>query len=168
MDLSTYYSLLSTNLFTHWPTDWIIIGAIAVFIALDTLKNGGTRASALALSLPATLFVLEALPRALFIGAISKQFSTPVLQAVLFGIVFVTLYILIYRIIGFYSTSTGAPVEALLTGLAATAILVVVWLQVPALDSLWHFGTQVHAVFGEAHRFWWLAASYLALAFARS
>ncbi len=159
---------LTANTLIHWPTDWIIIGAIAVFIALDTLRSGGTRASALALALPVGLFTLDALPRALFIGSVSKQFSTPVLQAVLFGIVFVALYVLIYRIIGFYSTSTGAPIEALLTGLAATAILMVVWLQVPALNSLWHFGSQVQAVFGESYRFWWLAASYLALAFARS
>lgn len=163
MDLSSISGLL-----THWPTDWILIGAVAVFIAFDTLRNGGTRAATLVLALPATLFVLETLSRALFLGNLAGQFSTPVLQAVLFGIVFVAFYILIYRIIGFYSTASGAPIEALMTGLGATAILLVVWLQVPALDALWHFGSQVHAVFGEAYRFWWLAASYLALAFARS
>jgi hypothetical protein len=165
--MGSIYALVGNTLI-HWPTDWIIIGAVAVFIALDTLRNGGTRAATLALALPATLFVMDTLPRTLFIGSVLKQFSTPVLQAVLFGIVFVALYVLIYRIIGFYSTSTGAPVEALLTGLAATAILMVVWLHVPALDSLWRFGPQVHIVFSESYRFWWLAASYLSLAFARS
>lgn len=167
MDFSSGYTLVS-NALTHWPTDWIIIGAVAALVAFDTLRNGGTRASALALALPAALYVLAALPKALFIGDVSKQFSTPLLQTVLFGIVFVALYVLTYRIIGFYSTSTGAPIEALLTGLAATAILLIVWLQVPSFDSLWHFGPQVHAVFAESYRFWWLGASYLALAFARS
>lgn len=167
MDFSSGYTLVANTL-THWPTYWIIIGAIAVFIAFDTLRNGGTRATTLALALPAALFVLEALPKALFIGGVANQFSTPVMQAVLFGIVFIALYLLVYRIVGLYSTSSGAPIEALMTGLAVSVILLVVWLQVPGLDSLWHFGSQVQAVFGEAYRFWWLAASYLALAFARS
>lgn len=30
------------------------------------------------------------------------------------------------------------------------------------------FGDQVQAVFGEAYRFWWLAASYITLAAVRS
>ena len=156
------------NLFSSWPTDWIIIGAVAAFLALDALRSSGVRESALSLTLPATIFALGMLPQAIFIGSVSNQFSTPVLQAVLFGIMFVVVYVLVYRVIGLWSVGTGGPIEALIMGVGAAAVLVVVWLQVPALDSLWHFGPQVHAVFGEAYRFWWVAAAYLGLAFARS
>lgn len=166
MNLSPLTNL--TSLFSHWPTDWIIIGAVAVFIALDTLRSGGTRAGALALALPATLFALQSLSKAIVVGPFSQQLSTPVLKVVLFGIVFAALYVMAYRIIGFFSAASGGPIQALFCGIGATAMLAVVWVSLPELDALWHFGTQVHAVFGEAYRFWWVIGSYAAIAFARS
>lgn len=155
------------SVLAHWPTDWIIIGAAAAFIAFDTLRSGGTRASALALALPATLLILEAIPQAIGIGALAKQLSTPVLQVLLFGVLFVALYVLTYRIIGFFSAASGGPIQALFCGIGATAILVVVWVSMPELSALWQFGPHVQAVFGESYRFWWLLGSYGAIAFAR-
>lgn len=157
-----------TGLIDHWPIDWILIGAFAVFVALDAFRSGGTRAAALVFALPSTLLVLDALPHALFVGNLSSQFSSPLLQAALFGIVFVPLYILTYRIIGMYSVSSGAIVQALIIGVAAAAITTTIWLQIPALTALWHFGPHVQTIFGASYRFWWFVVGYLALAFARS
>ena len=152
--------------FTNWPTDWIVIGAVAMLIALDSLRSGRARASALALSLPATLLITSALPHAAFLGTLGATTSS-VMQVVVFTGIFIAMYISAYRMIFSFSDG-GGVIQSLVAGIAAAIILTVVWLLVPALHSIWHFGPQVQAVFGEAYRFWWLLASFAALAFVRS
>ena len=155
------------DILTHWPIDWILIGAFAAFAALDAMRNGPTRATSLMLSLPAALLLVANLPNALFIGTLVAQFTTPLAQAGLFAVVAVALYFVIHRVI--FTFSNGLPpIQSFIAGLAAAIVLVVVWLQVPGLDAVWNFGDQVQAVFGEAYRFWWLAASYIALAAVRA
>jgi hypothetical protein len=164
---SSTYALLANNIFSHWPTDYILILAALAFIALDALWNGPARASAVALALPFTFFILDAIPHTYLLVGISSQFSTPVLQTVLFAIILVPLYFLIHRILGFYADSSG-PLDALIVGAASTAILLVFWMDVPALQTIWHFGVPITNVFGEAYRLWWLLGSFVALAFVRS
>lgn len=155
------------NVFTHWPTDWIIIGAAVALIALDALRSGSARAAALALSLPATMLLLNALPKAFLAGPFAAGLKSPTEQLFIFAVIFVALYFATHRIIFTFSDG-GGVIQALIAGLAATIVLVVVWLQVPSLETLWHFGDQVQLVFGEAYRFWWLLVAYLGLAFVRS
>jgi len=162
MDLSSISSL-----FTHWPTDWILIGAFAVFAALDAMRTGPARAAALSLSLPVALLLLQELPKAFLVGSASTQLASSLAQVGVFVALAVVMYFVVYRIIFAFSNGLG-PIQALLAGLAAAIVLVVVWLQVPALDSVWHFGDQVQAVFGTAYRFWWLIGSYIALAAVRN
>ena len=166
MDFSSGYTLVA-NLFTHWPTDWILIGAFAVFAALDAMRTGPARATALVLSLPASLLVMGQFPEAFLLGPVFAQFTAPVAQAAIFGAISVFLYIATYRLIFTFSNGTG-PIQSLIVGLAAAAVLLIVWLQVPGLDALWHFGSQVQTVFGEAYRFWWLVGSYVVLAAVRN
>ncbi|OGG53886.1 hypothetical protein A3H16_00350 [Candidatus Kaiserbacteria bacterium RIFCSPLOWO2_12_FULL_53_8] len=162
MDLNTV-----ANIFSHWPTDWIIIGALVAFIALDALRSGSARAASLVLALPATVLLTNALPQAVVVGPLSAQFTAPAAQLIIFAAIFVLLYIACHRII-FTFSEDGGVLQALITGVSATVVLVVILLQVPGLQSLWHFGDQVQLVFGEAYRFWWLLAAYGGLAFVRS
>ncbi len=155
------------TLTTQWPTDWIIIGAFAAFMALDALRSGSTRAAALMLSLPAALLVTNALQGSFFLGPLSAQFTAPNAQAGIFVAIAIFLYLAVHRAIFSFSDS-GGVVQALIAGLAVAVVFVVVWLQVPALQSVWQLGPQVQAVFSETYRFWWLIASYVALAFVRS
>ena len=157
---------LSTIL-AHWPVDWILLGALAGLIALDALRSGSARAASLILALPATVFVNSTLPRAIFIGPLVAKFGTSTEQLVILAVIFVILYIAIHRIVFTFSDS-GGPLQALIAGLAAAIVAVVFWLQIPGLESIWHFGTQVQTVFGEAYRFWWLILAYLGIAFVRS
>ena len=158
----------ATGFFSYVPTDWIIIVVLAIFIAFDALRSGFGRVTALALSLPATLFLAGSLSQARILSGVAGQFSTPLLKAVLFGIVFAAAYLLVRRMAPSYATGSGEVIQALLAGVAGTITLVVVWLLVPELQSIWHFGSQVQAVFGEAYRFWWIVGSYAVLGFARS
>lgn len=162
MDLSSISSILA-----HWPMDWILIFAFAVLSALDAMRTGPARATALVLSLPASLLVMQQLPQAFFLGGLFAQFTSPVAQLAMFGAIAVLLFIATHRLIFTFSNGIG-PIQALVVGLAATAVLLIVWLQVPSLDVLWHFGDQIHTVFGVAYRFWWLVGSYVVLAAVRS
>ena len=157
-----------SSVFANWPTNWIILGFIAVVIAAECLRAGTNRAVSLAHALPLAFLILSALPSAALLGGVLEKAQTPMVQAIILLVLVALAYILTYRILGFYSDSSGQPLQSLLTGVATTAILVVLWLQVPGLTSLWHFGDQVQAVFGEAYRFWWLLGSYITLAAVRS
>jgi len=156
-----------SSLTANWPTDWIIVGALVVFIAFDAYRSGSGRATALALALPLTLVLTSALSTAFFLGPVASQFSTTTAQAAVFGVVFVALFLMLYRVL--YSFSGGGEIgPAFLCGMSAAAVLIVVWLQVPGLVSLYSFGPQVQSIFGEMYRFWWFAAAYFMLAMARS
>ena len=155
------------GIFTNIPVDWAILAVFAIFAAFDVVRSGAQRVSMLALALPATVFLIAALSSDAILGPISKQFSTPVLQAVLFAIILVVMYVLAGRLGISYGGESGQPLQALLAGLAVTAILVCIWIGTPALQAVWHFGTQVQGVFGESYRFWWILGGYGALAFIR-
>ncbi|MDO8521925.1 MAG: hypothetical protein Q7S08_01410 [bacterium] len=153
--------------FSHIPIDWIIIAVFAIIVAFDAMRSGSGRATSFALSLPATLFIVAELPHAKFLSGVTEQFTSSVLKALLFGIVFVVTYILVRRMSAPDATDSGQIIQAIVAGIAATAVAIVVWLQVPELQSVWHFGAQIQAIFGEAYRFWWIAGSFAALAFVR-
>ena len=149
------------------PVDWMILGGIAVLFSFDVLRSGTERVIALALALPASVLLLTAIPEAAFLGSAVSQFSTQFLQGMLFLILFVGTYILLRRIGPSYG-GEGQPLQALCAGCAGVAILVVVWLEIPALAAVWQLGETVQAVFGGQYAFWWLLGSYATLAFVRS
>ena len=157
----------TTGFFSYIPIDWIILIVFASLIAFDAIRSGPGRARALALSLPATLFLSAALEHARILAGVAEQFSSPGLKAALFGVVFVAVYLLVRRMAPSYATGSGEVIQALLAGVDGTITLVVVWLMVPELQSIWHFGPKVQAVFGEAYRFWWIAISYAIRPFVR-
>ncbi len=156
------------DFFLALPADWIIISSFALVLLIDALRVGSSRISTLAIAALLSLLIESAVTSAAFLGPVVAQLSTPVLQAAFFGILFVLTYILIRRVFIDYGELHGQPLQAIFAAIAVTIIIVVVWLQVPALDAVWHFGDQVRAVFSEAFRFWWLLVSLAALAFAKA
>lgn len=156
------------DFFLKLPTDWIVIGSFTMIMLVDALRVGSARISTLAIAALISLLVQDAVPVAAFFAPVAAQLSTPVLQAVFFGVVYVLAYILVRRIFIDYGELHGQPLQAIFAALAVTALIVVVWLQVPALTAVWTFGDQVRAVFSEAFRFWWILLSLAALAFAKA
>ncbi|MEK7601760.1 MAG: hypothetical protein AAB480_04485 [Patescibacteria group bacterium] len=155
------------SVFSNIPLDWVVIAVFAFVMAADALRGGPSRATALALALPLTLLVAGALPDARLMGGIASQLTSPLLGALFDGILLVIVFICMYRITDTYGADSSHPIQALFSGVAVAAIAVVIWLQIPALDSVWHFGPQIQALFGDVYRFWWLLIAYIALAFAR-
>ncbi len=162
MDLNAWSSVLSS-----WPHDWILIGGIAIFVSLDAMRSGSARAASIALALPATLFAFNAIPQAYFLGPLLAEYTAPIVHIVLFVVFFALIFFTTYRTV-FGASDGGRVLQSLLIGLAATAAIVLVWIQVPALEYAWHFGDQVQAVFAPALRLWWYVAIFTSLAFARS
>ena len=154
-----------SNIFTHIPTDWMIIAVFAILVAFDSLRNGLGRANALAISLPMAMLLSISLPAAQLIGGAAGQLTSSVSQSILFVAVSFATYFLVRHINSQYGGNEGAIIQSLISGVATAAMVVVVWLQMSQLQSVWHFGPQVQVVFGEIYRFWWLIGSLIALAF---
>lgn len=156
------------NFVESLPLDWVIIAGFAVLLAFDTLRSGAGRVAALAMALPGAMLLASVFPQAAFVGTLSEQLATPLLQGVLFLIFATALFLLIRRMDPLYGSEAGQPVSALLAAGGGTAILVVVWLQVPALAAVWQFSDSVATVFGNPYAFWWLIGSFATIAFVRS
>ena len=157
-----------TGMFTGIPIDWIILGALVVLIALDSLRSGIGRACAIALALPLAFVLYSQFQKAFFVSQIEILFTNQLAQAGVFILLSLAAYILVRRMASDYIDSgTGEPIQALLAGGAATIVCIVIYLQVPVFDSLWHLSDRVQAVFSESYRLWWLLGAYIGLAFAR-
>lgn len=153
---------------TGVPVDWMVIGGFTLLAALDCVRSGARRVSQLSLAFPLAALLMQSLPQAFILGDVADQFSTPLMQALLLGVVFVSLYILIGRIGLSWGGEEGLAIQAAIAGVAASGIVVTMWIATPPLQSLWHFGPQVQEIFGETYRFWWLLGSFAALAYLRS
>ncbi|MBI2612696.1 hypothetical protein HYW59_02695 [Candidatus Kaiserbacteria bacterium] len=153
---------------TNIPIDWMIIGGFALLAALDCVRSGARRVSQLTLAFPLAALLMQSLPQAYLVGDIAKQFSTPLMQALLLGALFVALYIFIGRIGLSWGGEEGQTIQAAIAGVAAAGIVVTMWVATPSLMSLWHFGPQVQEIFGETYRFFWLLGAFAAFAYVRS
>ena len=156
-----------TAFFTHISFDWIILILCASVLTFDALRSGLSRVTALALALPLTLLLLEYAQNAQFMTSLERQLSSPASRLIFDAALLIVLCIIMYRITDTFAASSYHLLQALIGGIAATAIVIIVWLQIPALDSVWHFGPQVQAIFGATYRFWWCLAAFIGLAFAR-
>ncbi|MEK7509302.1 MAG: hypothetical protein AAB605_01160 [Patescibacteria group bacterium] len=157
-----------TGIITGIPFDWLALGGLAVLFALDSLRSGIGRACALALALPIAAFLFSFVEKTVILSGIEVLFSSPTAQAATFGAVSVASYLIVRRMaLEYVESGTGEPIQALLAGVAATIVIIVVWLQVPALDALWHLNDSIAALFSESYRLLWLLGAYAALAFAR-
>lgn len=157
-----------TQSLSSLSVDWIIVVAVALLIFFDGLRSGVGRAAAVSLAFPLTALFFGEISHATLIGSLATQFTTPALEAALFGALFLGAYVILRRIVPWYGDVSSSIVMALLAAVATTAISIVFWLDTPVLNTLWHFGPHVQGIFGAGYRFWWLAAGFVALAFARS
>ena len=158
----------ATALFSGIPYDWLALGSIAVFIALDSLRSGIGRACAISLALPVSLVLYSLVVKTVGLNDFTLLTSSATAQLSTFGVIALGTYLLVRRIaLEYVESGRGEPIQALLAGAAATAVLVVVWLQLPMTGEVSALNPSIQAIFAEQYRFIWLLGSYLALAFAR-
>lgn len=154
--------------FSHIPIDWIVIVAFAFLIAFDALRSGSGRAAVLALALPISEFIYGLLPQTIFIGKLVTGLTNDYAHAAIFLGIFIVIYILTYRLVDTFASVSRGFILSVLSGIAATIITVVMWLQEPALTSIWHFSPLVQSIFSGAYALPWLILAYVILAFVRS
>ncbi|MBI5004261.1 hypothetical protein HZC00_04160 [Candidatus Kaiserbacteria bacterium] len=168
MDLASTTLASTTAIFAHAPIDWVIIIAFLIILVIDSLRSDTARAATLAVTLPLTVFSAGLLAHASFLGPLLDKITSPYVQSAVFALLFGVLFVLVYRIMYALGGSGSTPTVSIVAGLSATIITLVMWIQVPALQSVWHFGPVIETVFGAAYAFWWLIAGYLLMAFVRS
>lgn len=156
-----------TSFFSSLSIDWLILGAITIFVALDALRSGTGRAAAVLCALPASLLLWKALPSAFFVGNFIDGLPQSWGPLVVFVVIVVAMYVLSRQIIGDASSFSSGPLQALIAGVAVTAVLTVIWLQMPQLSNIWDFGQSIESLFAGKWSFYWLLASFGALGFAR-
>lgn len=161
MDLSSL-----THSITSFSTDWIALILLAGLFTFDALRGGSSRVAAISLALPLGALIFALLPHTAFVSTIVTSGSPYILAGIYVALV-VALFLLLYRLTDTVNDSHG-PLQALMSGVAAMIILVVVWQMVPALNALWNVSPYLQGIFGEAYRAFWLLGAYAALAFARS
>ncbi|HEY4514373.1 MAG TPA: hypothetical protein VJH69_03575 [Candidatus Paceibacterota bacterium] len=158
------------NIFTYFsyiPFDWIIIGLVAILIAIDAIRSGPSRAISLSIAIPISFFLNSAFYGTKFLGALSAKISSPLSQAALFIALLVVIYLLVRRMMDQYGNSGGTLTQAAICGISSSVLFLVIWIEVPSLESIWKFGPQVQAIFGGAYQFWWTLGAYSVLAFSR-
>lgn len=154
--------------FTSIPLDWFIIGGIVVILAIDSLRSGIARAISLALSAALASFLFSLFDTALFLKDIAALNASPMAQAIIFIVLIIACFMLLRRMgIEHYESGVGEPVQAILAAVAATAVLILVWVHSPELQGLYEFSGQIQSIFSDAYRFWWILGSFATLTFVR-
>lgn len=168
MDLASTTLASTTALFANTPIDGVIIIALLIVLVVDSLRSGTARAATLAVAFPLAVFFHSLIAHTSILGPLLDKITSPYMQAAVFALLLAVLLFLVYRIMYALGGSGSTPTVSIVAGLSATFITLVMWLQVPALQSVWHFGPMIETVFGAAYAFWWFIAGYLLMAFVRS
>lgn len=159
MDFGGAYSA-----FSQIPLDWLIIAVLFIVIAADALRGGTNRAAALALSFPVSYVLFQMIAHTFLLDMFIGQFSATIEQAVVFAILETIVFVCVHQMLFSYDRYSSL-ISATVAGLAAVIVVLVIWMQMPLLQSIWHFDGQIQAVFGASYAFFWIVGSYLALAF---
>lgn len=149
------------------PIDAVILIIFAIIVCIDAYRSGTRRAVVFALTAPISLVVYSALLNAALIGVSMQKMAMPSVQAATAGGVFILVYLIIYRLVPPSFNNASSPLQAIVASLAASITLALLWVQTPALMALWAPSEMVQMIFGATFRLYWLAGTFLTLAFAR-
>jgi hypothetical protein len=153
--------------FSHIPIDWLIIGVFFIVVFTDAVRAGSIRAAAISLSFPLSALLYQMIPQTVLLSTISGQFSSTIEQALIFAILEVVIFVCVHQMLSSFN-AYASIFSATVSALCATVVVLVVWTQVPVLQSVWHFDATIEAVFGASYHFFWITGAYLLLAFVGS
>ncbi len=148
--------------------DLIVIAGLIVLAFLTVLRTGTGQATALALALPFAALLYTEVPSAFVLGPAVQKINVEGTHAAVFGILFVITLFLLYRIVTCYDSLTGGSVFGILSGISVVILLIVTWLQIPALVALHQLSTPLTEIFSETYRLYWTLGALFILAYVRS
>lgn len=153
------------GMFQIVPLDFVILGGIAIIVALDSVRGGIGRASAIVVALISAQFLSSLLNDTAFIGA---MVSSPMMEVGAFLLLVGASYFTLRRMgLEYVSGGIGQPMQSAIVGVAVAIVCAVTWLSIPALSDYWEFGRQISTIFAEQFRLIWILGAFGALAFAR-
>ena len=165
---STIAHLDVSHLLLGASMDLIVIGGLILIAFFAVLRTGTGQATALALAFPFAALLYSELPNTFLIGPALQKITVTGTQAAIFGILFVISLFLLYRIVTCYDSLTGGSVIGVLSGVSVVILLIITWLQIPALVAIHQFTAPLPQIFAEAYRLYWTLAALLILAYVRS
>jgi len=144
-------------------TDMMAAGGALLVITLLALYAGSAQAVAIGLAAVIAPSALALAQKASFVsGLTSGETGERVFLVALFAVLVVLLNMMSRDIL--HMTS---PMQAIMAGVGATCLVIMMWISTPALAEWFSFGSTVTAVFAESFRFWWLMATFGLFAFSR-
>ncbi|NBV77091.1 hypothetical protein EBR66_02950 [bacterium] len=147
-------------------SDWFIILAFFTLVALDAMRGGAGRAVTLGLTALIAPYLFSLLSQTFLLSGIITAASTEKMQALVFGGIFVVTYLAVRRMTISYGDFGIGIVSSLCAALGATALMLLMWNSVPALGTLWHFGSVAEYITA-SYFFWIIVGSFSLLSFAR-
>lgn len=150
--------------FTSVPLDWFILAIFATILTVDALRGSTARAAALTVALVGAGFLFDFSADTAFIGSFVS--GTEIVQSGVFFALMVTLFVMIYRMMGYADNTT--PLQALLAGVGATLVAVSVWMAIAPLQSIWQFSPSIELVFSESYRLLWIIAGLVLVTLSRA
>ncbi len=159
-------------LFPSWllniPLGWIVVVIIVLLLSFDAMRSGPGRAVVLAIASPISIFLFEILPQTFLVGKMFTALSASFVIAGIALAIYIVIYLLLHRMTATFSGLSTGLLNSLLAGISGTIAFIILWLQIPALVSLWNPGSQIDALFGLPYALLWFLGSFLVLAFVRS
>lgn len=152
-------SLLAGSL----STDMMAAGGAFIVITLLALYAGSAQAVAIGLAAVLAPSVLALAQDAAFVSGLASGATAERMFLIAVFAVLVVLVNMMSRDI-LHMTS---PLQAIMAGVGATCLVIMMWVSTPALAEWFVFGSTVTAVFAESFRFWWLMAVFGLFAFSR-
>jgi hypothetical protein len=150
------------------PIDWLVIVAVIVLAIVSTMMWGTGKATALSLAFPFAALLYSEVPDAFILGDALGKLTAPLTQTIVFAVILTIALFALFRITTSFDMLSRGLLLGVFSGIALVILLIVTWLQVPALESLYPLSNPLPAVFAVAYRFWWTLAALSILAFVRS
>lgn len=149
---------------THLSTDWVLLAAVFALGAWDGYQSGAARASSVAIASVAAVSLVTLVPHTALLQTLPE---IPHREAILIGIIFAVLYLVVRRITETFGSGLGGILSVAFGGVGIVAVLFALWIGTPALAALWQFGPTFQAVFSESYRLFWIIGGIAALALSR-
>lgn len=148
----------------HISTDWVILAALFGLGAFDGYQSGASRAATAAIALVLSVSLVSLVPHTALLQSLP---AIPHREAILIGLIFAGLYVLIRRITESFGTGMGGIISTILGGVGIVAVMFALWIGTPALVDLWNFGAPFQDLFAESYRLFWILGGIVALSLAR-
>lgn len=148
--------------------DWVIIGLLIIILTATAIRWGTVRTCVIAVTMPVSAFLFSLISSSAIASSVSSNMNSPLMQSGIFIALLVFVYIMTYRMYRSFLGEGERLWLAFVAGLAASFVVIVVWIHTPALASIWEFSKQTQSIFGSLYALWWMIASLLLLGYVRS